>query len=110
MFGIRIHSNEMTSLNESGNDISAENRNIHFINVITEYLAINGLNIPRYKEKLRLLRNISRMPDVLLSDVSEPPLALLNIRNNIPQRLSATPAAFFQLKGSFNAMAAINIV
>lgn len=44
----------------SGSDIRSENRNIHFIKVITEYLWISGLNAPRYSEKLMLFRN-SRM-------------------------------------------------
>ena len=80
------------------------------MNVTTEYLEITGLNIPRYNEKLRLLRNIMMIPESLLSATPELPEALLNIRNNIPQRLSATPPVFFQLKGSFSATAAMNIV
>ena len=80
------------------------------MNVTTEYLEITGLNIPRYNEKLRLLRNIMKIPESLLSATPELPEALLNIRNIIPQRLSATPPAFFQVKGSFSATAAMNIV
>jgi hypothetical protein len=80
------------------------------MNVTTEYFAITGLNIPRYREKLRLLRNIRKMPARVLSVVPELPDALFNIRKSIPQRLSATPPAFCQLKGSFSTIAAMNIV
>ena len=40
----------MSPLMETGAATSAENRKIHFMKVTAEYLAINGLKIPRYIE------------------------------------------------------------
>ena len=92
-----------------GRDISAENRNIHFMNVTTEYFAITGLNMPKYNEKLRLFRNIRKMPDSLLSETPES-LEFVKMRNMIPQRLIRTPPAFFHVRGSLSTYAAMNIV
>ena len=79
------------------------------MNVTTEYFCITGLNIPRYSEKLKLFRSIMNRPHVVLSVTPDPP-ALFKIKNRTPQRLKITPPAFCQLRGSFNAIAAMNIV
>ena len=75
-----------------------------------EYLAITGLNAPRYKEKASPLISISIIPNKLLS--APPPILLvfLNISNNIPDKLSNTPPAFLKVIGSFSTRAAMNIV
>ena len=94
----------------NGSDISVVKRNIHFINVTTEYLEINGLNIPRYREKLKLLKIISMIPTGCVDCAPEEPLTLLRIRNMNPARLITTPSPFFHVMGSLMATAAINIV
>ena len=67
IFGIADQSSIATSLPANGNETANANRNIHFMNVTTEYLAIRGLNIPRYIEKLRMFRTIMKMPKGVLS-------------------------------------------
>lgn len=56
---------QSTSVNpftEKGAAMQKENRKIHFMNVMTEYFDINGLNIPRYIEKLSMLNMIITIP------------------------------------------------
>ena len=56
---------QSTSVNpfaEKGAATQKEKRKIHFMNVMTDYLDINGLNIPRYIEKLRMLNMIITIP------------------------------------------------
>lgn len=108
--GIRVHERLVTSSNENGRDIAAENRKIHFMKVTTEYFWITGLKMPRYSEKLKLLRNIMKSPIRVLSEAPERAPALFSIRNMMPLRLSSTPPDFCQLSGSFNTIAAMNIV
>jgi hypothetical protein len=59
---------------------SAEKRKIHFMKVTAEYLAINGLKIPRYIEKLKLFSMIMKMPNGELSAVPPGAVTLLIIR------------------------------
>ena len=65
--GISAHPTFTSPFAEKGTATQAEKRNIHFMNVTTEYLSIRGLNIPRYIEKLRMFRTIMKMPKGVLS-------------------------------------------
>lgn len=63
------------SLMEKGIDTAKANRNIHFMNVTTEYFPISGLNIPRYKEKLSVFNISMNIPNEVVSTV--PPIETL---------------------------------
>lgn len=89
--------------------MAKENRNIHFMNVITEYFPISGLNIPRYKEKLSVFRMSINIPKGVVSVVLSIE-TLLIIKYMMPAKLMATPPAFCKVIGSFSTMAAIIIV
>ena len=104
-----FHCNVVISLRDSGSDINAEKRKIHFINVIMEYLAISGLNAPRYNENANPFMIISTMPKMLLSIPPPAFPVLLNIRNNIPDKLSSTPPAFLNVMGSLSTSAAVSL-
>ena len=108
--GMADHSTPMRPLTDSGADTHPENRNIHFMNVTAEYFAISGLNIPRYIEKLKMLRTIMKIPNGVLSATPSGLVDLLTIRYMIPAKLIATPPAFFMVMGSFIANAAMIIV
>ena len=108
--GIVLHWRVAISFTESGSDIIAEKKKIHFMKVTMEYLEITGLNAPRYIANARPLRNMRAIPPRLLS-ISPPVLAvLLRMRNNIPDKLSSTPPAFWNVMGSLSTRAAMNIV
>ena len=77
--GIVSQSRVIISFPENGADIANANRNIHFMNVTTEYLLISGLNIPRYNEKLKVLRISINIPNVVVS-AAPPSDTLLTIR------------------------------
>lgn len=98
------------SLPDKGSESIVEKRKIHFINVITEYLEIIGLNIPKYIEKQRLLSIIRITPTILVSTTELSPLTVLNIRYKTPRKLIITPPAFFSVIGSLRTIAAIIIV
>ena len=63
------HSRRMSSFIEKGIETAKANKNIHFIKVTTEYLPISGLNIPRYIEKLNVLRMSMTIPNEVVSTV-----------------------------------------
>ncbi len=98
------------SFAENGRLISVDNRKIHFIKVTTEYLAIVGLNMPRYSEKQSELATINSTPTGVVCTAVDAEVTLLKIRYKTPHRLSTTPPIFFVEIGSFIANAAINIV
>ena len=78
--------------------------------VTGEYLVINGLKIPRYREKDRLLPISRRIPRGVVSVTPFERATLLKIKNRIPAKLNATPPAFFTVIGSLSTTAAISIV
>ena len=80
MDGILVHSTFISPFAEKGTATQAEKRNIHFMKVTTEYLAIKGLNIPRYIEKLRMFSTIMKMPKGVLSATPPGVVDLLRIR------------------------------
>lgn len=45
--GSEVNFVSISSTAVKGSDISVEKRNVHFINVMTEYLLIRGLKMPR---------------------------------------------------------------
>lgn len=104
------YSTDRISLPAIGSDNTVAKRNIHFINVITEYLDINGLNTPRYIEKHSELRIIRITPKGLVCCTALSPLTALTIRYNTPIKLIKTPPAFFSVIGSLRTIAAIIIV
>ena len=108
--GIEAHSTAISPFRERGVETQAEKRNIHFMNVTAEYLEINGLNMPRYIEKLRLFRIIMNIPKGVLSVTPPGAATLLTIRYMIPAKLIATPPAFCHVTGSLITSAAIPIV
>ena len=77
MCGIADHSTVKSSFPAKGMDTAKAYRNIHFMNVTTEYLPISGLKIPRYSEKLRLLRISMTIPNGVIC--TEPPVDTLLI-------------------------------
>lgn len=94
-----------------GTETNMEKRNIHFIKVTTLYFAMMGLNTPRYVAKNKQLNIIKTMPKGLVCVTAEfPKLTLLRMSITTPVKLIATPPAFFKVIGSFNAMAAVNMV
>ena len=80
------------------------------MNVITEYFAISGLNIPRYIEKLNTFRVLMNMPNGVLSAAPVCVVTRLRIRWIIPMKLIATPGPFLKVIGSLIAIAAMIIV
>jgi hypothetical protein len=99
-----------SSFAENGRLISVEKRKIHFMNVITEYLPIIGLKMPRYSEKQSEFATISRTPTGVVCMVVDVAVTLLIIRYKIPHRLNTTPPTFFAEIGSLRVNAAMNIV
>ena len=85
--GMAAHSTAIKPFNERGVDTHAEKRKIHFMKVTAEYFEINGLNIPRYIEKLRLLSMIMKIPKGVLSVTPPGAATLLTIRYMIPAKL-----------------------
>ena len=65
--GIDAQSKVTSSFAVNGTATMKANRNIHFMKVTTEYFPISGLNMPRYMEKLRLLRISMKMPNIVVS-------------------------------------------
>ena len=108
--GIALQSFVTISLHVKGIVDTAENRNIHFMKVTTEYFLSKGLNIPKYNEKLNPLNIIMISPDIWVLSAPDLIDTLLNIRISIPTRLTKTPPTFFNVIGSFIATAAMNIV
>ena len=78
--GMEDHSTSIRPFIERGAETHAENRNIHFMNVTTEYFAISGLKMPRYMEKLRLFNMIMKIPNGVLSVTPPGAVTLLTIR------------------------------
>ena len=60
------YSTQMISFAANGRAIRVEKRKIQFMKVTTEYLAITGLKIPRYREKHKLLRMMRIAPTALV--------------------------------------------
>jgi hypothetical protein len=95
---------------ERGIATIAENRNIHFMKVTTEYFEISGLNIPRYMEKLKTFRTIIKIPNGVLCAAPPADELLLKMRYMMPEKLTATPMDFLKVIGSLITNAAMNIV
>ena len=78
--GKAAHSTAARPFSDKGAETHAEKRNIHFMKVTAEYFEMRGLNIPRYIEKLRLLRMIMKIPNGVLSATPPGAVTLLTIR------------------------------
>ena len=94
MDGMDDQSSVIISFAENGMDTANAKRKIHFMNVITEYFPINGLNMPRYIEKLRQFNIIMKTPNNVVSCAPASVAVLFIIKYMIPTKLMATPAAF----------------
>ena len=101
----------ITGPSDMGSATIRQNRNIHFMKVTTLYFWIRGLNMPRYRAKLRLFISSRAMPAGELPPVLCEPIAIEpKISISTPARLIPTPSAFLPLIGSFRNMAAKIIV
>ena len=80
------------------------------MNVTTEYLAISGLKIPKYIQKLSTLRTIMNIPNGVVSAAPPGVDTLVIIRYMIPAKLRSTPPAFWNEIGSLITIAAVIIV